>query len=107
LSYFIDEGLGDAKAKLSALEAVSKKFPDAQLGRLPDGSRVWTASGVVPEDFCVVVAGERGYLCPFVMVESIAVFQANHFVDAAVAFHDIKKTQPSLMRALLGLIMGR
>lgn|SRR5574338_661279 len=108
MTYSIREGVDDAKARLTALEAVLAKHPYAYLDTLADGRRAWVAESVVPTDF-ELVPDERsgGHLVPYEVVEGMRVYaQYGHHVHMSTFLSQtLKKEHPETYAALVSAVL--
>jgi hypothetical protein len=104
MSYSVQEGLEASRVKVETMTAIAEKFPNAYLGDLPNGERVWMSDqGVEPDDF-LIAATKNGdpYLCPFVHVKGGAVFcDLGRACHATAFFQELAKRKPELHKALV------
>lgn len=108
MTYSIREGIEELRGKLKAEEAIAERYPDAYLGELPDGTKVWVSEAVKPNDVLLVVGKEDAFFCPFEMISGMRVHTTPwHTKRAGIFFLDLREKHRELHAELVKAVLSR
>jgi hypothetical protein len=100
VSYYIDEGIQDAKRRLKAYEAIQKRYPGARLY-----NDHWYADDVGDDATGIEVEGKQ--LRIYVEVEGARVYSHYVYEDTHVLFWRLQRERPKLYDGILRFLTRR